>query len=58
MHQNAHTARTKNAAVENANEGGLECIKMQQILECSTHRMHYNAFKCIVMRKNALLCVE
>ena len=26
MHRNAHTARTKNAAVENANKGGLECL--------------------------------
>ena len=31
------SARTKNAAVENANKGGLECIKMQQILECRTN---------------------
>ena len=49
MHRNAHTARTKNAAVENANKGGLECIKMQQIPECSIHRMHWNdnAQECI-----------
>ena len=35
MHQNARSARTKNAAVENANKGALECMKMQRILECS-----------------------
>jgi len=31
MHRNAHTARSKNAAVENANKGGLECIKKKTL---------------------------
>ena len=37
MHQNARTARTKNAAVENANKGGLEYIKMATNIRMVQH---------------------
>jgi hypothetical protein len=59
MHRNAHTARSKNAAVENANKGGLECMKMCNKSQNAAHtECTKNAFKCIVMRKNAFECVE
>jgi hypothetical protein len=55
MHRNAHTARSKNAAVENANKGGLECMKMQQIPEMQHIQ---NALKCIQMHCNAQKCIQ
>ena len=68
MHQNAHTARTKNAAVENANIGGLECIKMHlctmrhkcvKILHVAYAPRHEctNMKRTLRMHYNALKCI-
>ena len=58
MHQNAHTARTKNAAVENANLGGLESHKnatnLGMQLTQNALLMHKNALACAQIHENAL----